>query len=339
MIDKAVEVVAWQDESYSMAQQGSINDYNRYGPPGVPTQNPHYQPPASGEPSDVANVQEYVRQALADVPELFTAFAVPDPDIAAGMMNGPLYRTAGTLVPNLRIARRADGGLSTEVLAGDSEVEPVGQLAVNIGLHMEHWEGDAAIEFSGYCSKLGTAAVMQQSAALNLAEIMEAHLEIRRRQLTDAWRIGEDTIKVMDSLSAWCRSRKKSTQTVLTVVGAIAAVVVISVAPEALPAGAALGAEVIQGLGAVLGTVPDSKEETLSIAGATVQDVIQSMSVALYTLQARVDAQEELLVGALSKLATAMNERRGSLLVEPLGKYIGLADADLPELREQFYNR
>ncbi|SDT78507.1 hypothetical protein [Actinoplanes derwentensis] len=63
------------------------------------------------------------------------------------------------------------------------------------------------------------------------------------------------------------------------------------------------------------------------------------MSVALYALQARVDEQEELLVGALTELSDAMDSRRRLLVVEPLGSYSGLAGVDLPEIREQFYNR
>ncbi|MEU8662596.1 hypothetical protein [Actinoplanes philippinensis] len=341
IIDKAAEVVLWQDESYSMAQQGSINDYSRNGSIGVDTDNPHYQPPASGEPSDNANVQEYVRQALADVPQYFTAFSVPDPDTAVEGVTRPLYRVAGTLIPNLRISRRAEGQLSTEVLAGDSgESESINQLVGNIvDIHMNHWEGDGATEFAGYCSKLSEAALLQQHVALNLAEIMEAHLEIRRCQLTDAWNIGEDTIKVLDSLDAWCLNRKKSTQTVLTVVGAIAAVIVVAVAPESIPAGAVLGAEVIQGLGATLGTVPDKKDEPAPISGATVQDVIQSMSTALYTLQARVDEQEELLVGALGAMSRTMDQVRTKLVPPAADVFFGLDDAPLPDVKADFYNR
>ena len=118
IVYKAAEVVLWQDESYSMAQQGSINDYTKSQMPSEPTANPHYQPPASGEPSDIPNVQEYVRQALADVPQYFTAFSVPDPDSVNESVTTPLYRTSGTLVPSLRLTRKGGEQLFTDTLAG-----------------------------------------------------------------------------------------------------------------------------------------------------------------------------------------------------------------------------
>ncbi|GAA2845491.1 hypothetical protein Acy02nite_46950 [Actinoplanes cyaneus] len=341
VVDKAAEVVLWQDDSYSQAQQGSINDYTKSQTPGMDTGNPHYAAPSSGRPEDNANVQEYVRQALADVPGYFTAFSVPDPDSINASLTGPLYRTAGTLVPSLKLTRKAGGQLSTDSLAGaDAAGETIGQLVGHITtIHMKYWTGDAANAFSGYCAALADAAGLQHQLATSLAEVMDAHLEIRRRQLTDIWTIGETTIKVLDSLDQWCMNRKKSTQTVLTVVGAIAAVVVVAAAPEALPAGSAVAAEAIQSLGAILGTVPDKKDEALSISGATVQAVIQSMTDAIHKLYEYIDRQEQLLAQALGALRNATDMYRQMLLVPSPREFTALAGADIDTVRGVFYDR
>ncbi|WIM98601.1 hypothetical protein ACTOB_002205 [Actinoplanes oblitus] len=340
VIDKAAEVVLWQDESYSQAQQGSIDDYTKSQTPGMTTSNPHYSAPSSGNPEDNGNVQEYVRQALADVPTYFTAFSVPDPDSINESLTSPLYRTAGTLIPSLKLTRKAGGQLSADSLAGDAQAESVSQLVGHItNVHMKYWTGDAANKFTGYCAALTDAADLQHQFATSLAEVMDAHLELRRRQLTDVWNIGETTIKVLDSLDQWCLNRKKGTQTALTVVGAIAAVVVVAVAPETLPAGSAVAAETIQSLGAILGTVPDKKEETLSITGATVQAVIESMIDSIRKLNEQVDQQEQLLAQALGALRQAVDLHRAQLLVPPPGEFTKLADADIGTLREVFYNR
>ncbi|BCY13239.1 hypothetical protein [Actinoplanes sp. L3-i22] len=340
VVDKAAEVVLWQDNSYSQAQQGSIDDYAKSQTPGMATSNPHYLAPTSGSPEDNANVQAYVREALADVPSYFTAFSIPDPDSINESLTSPLYRTAGTLIPSLRLTRKAGGQLSTETLAGaDSQDETVGQLVDYVTtIRMKYWTGDAADNFSGYCSALTHAAGLQHQYATTLAEVMDAHLELRRRQLTDVWTIGENTIKTLDSLDQWCMNRKKGTQTVLTVVGAIAAVVVVAVAPESLPAGAAMAAESIQSLGAILGTVPDQKDERFEIAGATVQAVIQSMTEAIQKLHDRIDYQEQLLANALGALRNAVNGRRSKLLITPPGKFTSLADADITTLRNVFHS-
>jgi hypothetical protein len=340
VVDKAAEVVLWQDDSYSRAQQGSIDDYTRSQTPGTTTGNPHYTAPTSGNPEDNANVQAYVREALADVPGYFTAFSVPDPDSINESLTGPLYRTAGTLIPSLRLTRKAGGQLSTETLAGaGSEIEAVSQVVGNItGIHMKYWTGDAANKFAGYCSALAFAASMQHEYAISLAEVMDAHLELRRRQLTDIWTIGENTIKTLDSLDQWCMNRKKGTQTVLTVVGAIAAVVVVAVAPESLPAGAAVAAETVQSLGAILGTAADKKQENTEIAGATVQAVIQSMTGTIHKLHEYVDQQEQLLVNALTAIQNAVNRYRPKLFVSPPGKFTSLADADITTLRDVFHS-
>ncbi|BCY08929.1 hypothetical protein [Actinoplanes sp. L3-i22] len=264
---------------------------------------------------------------------------MPDPDSVNASLTGPLYRTAGTLIPSLMLTRKAGGQLSTDSLAGaDSAGETIGQLVGHItNIHMKYWTGDAANAFSGYCGALTDAAGMQHQLATDLAEVMDAHLEIRRRQLTDIWIIGETTIKVLDSLDHWCTNRKKSTQTVLTVVGAIAAVVVV--APETLPVGSAVDAEAIQSLGAILGTAPDKKDETLSISGATVQAVIQSMTDTLHKLYEYVDQQEQLLAQALGALRNAIDTYRQMLLVPPPSEFTALAEADIGTTRRVFYDR
>jgi hypothetical protein len=51
VVDKAAEVVLWQDDSYSQAQQGSIDDFTKAQTPGMDTGNPHYAAPDAGHPT------------------------------------------------------------------------------------------------------------------------------------------------------------------------------------------------------------------------------------------------------------------------------------------------
>ena len=259
VVEKAAEVTLWQDESFSQAQQAAVNDYTKSGSAVTP-QNIHYSKPTSGEPHDPENVKAYVRSMLADVPQIFAAFSVPDPDSVGEAITSPLYRTSGTLLPSLRLTRKNGGErLTTETLASpESGAESVHKLVDYMTtIHMKHWTGDAANKFIGYCVNLKLAAELHHGLAVSLAEAMDAHLEIRRRQLTDIWSVGEKTLTTLDALDSWCTG-KKTTQNVITVVGAISAVVVV-VASE----GAALpvAAEVVQSLAAVLGNHPGRKGE------------------------------------------------------------------------------
>jgi hypothetical protein len=338
VVEKAAEVTLWQDESYSQTQQDSINDYAKAQTPTTPAANPHYTPPASGDPDDPENVKAYVRSDLADLPRYFTAFSVPDPDAVGEVVTEPFYRTAGTLVPNLRLTRKNGGQtLSAETLADSGPyVETVDMMVKLITtVHMKFWTGKAAGAFYGYCLAHQDAAWLQNQLALDLAEAMEAHLELRRRQLTDVWNIGERTIQTLDALDSWC-SRKKTTQNVLTVVGAIAAVaVVVSTEGVAAP----VAAEGVQGLAAILAATPDPTPEPADISGATVPAVLQSMFDAIQKLHRRVDEQQQLLCQALTTLQSRVRNGRSAYLVPPPGDFTALAGADVGTLRTTFYDR
>ncbi len=337
VVEKAAEVTLWQDESYSHAQQDSINDYTKAKTPTTPTENAHYTPPASGDPDDSENVKAYVRSDLADLPRYFTALSVPDPDGIREVLTEPFYRTAGTLVPNLRLTRTTGGHLSTDSLADSGpNVEPVGTM-VNLitDVHMKHWEGEAALAFYGYCNAHAEAARLQNQLALNLAETMEAHLELRRRQLTDVWNIGERTIQTLDALDSWC-GRKKTTQNVLTVADAIAAVlVVVSTDGAAGP----IAAEGVQSIAALLTAIPDPTPEPADISGATVPAVLQSMFDATQKLHRRIDEQQQLLRQTLIRMQANVRGKLPRMLVEPAGKFTALAGADVQTLRTTFYDR
>jgi hypothetical protein len=202
-------------------------------------------------------------------------------------------------------------------------------------VHMKHWEGEAARAFYEYCNAHDEAARLQNQLALNLAETMEAHLELRRRQLTDIWNIGERTIQTLDALDSWC-GRKKTTQNVLTVMGAITAVlVVVSTDGAAAP----IAAEGVQSLGALLGAIPDSTPEPADISGATVQAVLQSMFDAIQKLHRRVDEQQQLLRQMLIRMQANVRGKRPRILVGPSGKFTALAVADVQTLRTTFHAR
>jgi hypothetical protein len=338
VVEKAAEVTLWQDESYNQAQQDSVNDFTKSHTPVTPTKNPHYAMPTSGDPTDAENIKAYVRSALADLPRYFTVFSVPDPDSINDAITTPFYRTAGTLVPSLRLTRKnGDGHLTTDTLAGsDSTAESVNEMLEFITtIHMKHWTGDAANAFTGYCLMLKQAVEIQHQFAISLAEVMDAHLELRRRQLTDVWNIGEKTIQALDALDSWC-NRKKTIQNVLTVVGAIAAVVVVVATEGAV---APVAAEGVQSLAAILGTIPDRQEEPADISGATVQAVVSSMYNVIQKLHTLIDEQEQQLQRALQTLQTVVHGAMPTLLVEPPTEFTGLSSVDIDTLRTIFIDR
>ena len=218
--DKAVAVTMSQGDSYAEAQRYAHNDATRYRTYQTPLTNRNYQPPTSGAPDDGGNIRRYAEQMYADVPALFTAFSVPDPDLANGMVE-TLYRAAVTMQPSLAVAQQG-GKLANPLLTSAlSGTVPVKQMTAFIGVHMKNWDGPAAEAFSSYVNGFETSVQLQRELAIALAITLEMHLEVRRRMLTDVWEIGQQALKVLEVLDAAKFPSRTTLQVALTVAGAI----------------------------------------------------------------------------------------------------------------------
>ena len=87
------------------------------------------------------------------------------------------------------------------------------------------------------------------------------------------------------------------------------------------------------------GTIPDEKEKSADISGATVQAVIGSMYDAIQRLHRDIDEQEGHLQQALTKLQAFVRARMPDMLVTPPGEFTSLASADRETLRTTFIDR
>jgi hypothetical protein len=330
--DLAVRVTMSQSASYGDAQQRANNDATRVDN-SQPTRVEGYQPPGSGRPDDDANLRNYVQQEYAGIPDMFTAFAVPDPDYCRAMVDA-FYQSAVTLAPGAEIAQ--DGGkVSLPLLATPLDgVNTVADGVIFITTRMKSWVGEAAGAFERYIKKREEVAKWQRDLAIAVAVLLEAQLEIRRRMLTDVWEIGQKTIKVLESLDGWCPPNK-ALQTTLTVAGAVGAVLLAGGTGGA----AAVAVEGVQSAAAILGAA--GAPPKADIGGLTVPAVISSMAAAMTRLQRAVDIQERDLVECVQKAAAWFYEQL-ELSTNPVPpKFDRLANAGVDELDglKQFYDR
>ena len=307
--DKAIQVTLSQSESYGQAQERANNDAARVEslqPPLVGG----YAPPTSGAPDDYGNLRRYLALEYSGLPEMFTAFSVPDPN-ACGTMAKTLYSAAATLEPSLELTPQRDK-LTTPLLApAITGTQPVAQTVDSAVVHMKSWYGDAATAFEGYVKSLTHAADLQRNFATSLAQLLEAQLEIRRCLLTDAWEIGQQTLKALESLDGWCPSGNSVTVT-LTVAGAVAATVFAFVTEGF---GSAIAVEGVQSAATILSAISSAGPAQAAIGGPTVPQVISSMRTAMDRVWQALDAQERDLVYCTQQLTAAL--RRRSDYVQP----------------------
>jgi hypothetical protein len=168
--DKAIHVTMTQDDSYGMAQQQANNDATRYATGQQPLA-PKYVPPTHGRADDHDNLEAYLHQAYADIPRLFTQFAVPNPDGIRPAVDA--YQAAVTVAPSLEIKREGNTLTAPLQVGGAAGTVPVQQTVDTIVIHMKRWDGDAADSFEGYVKRLQTSAAYHRDIALSLAYVLE----------------------------------------------------------------------------------------------------------------------------------------------------------------------
>jgi hypothetical protein len=336
--DKAVEVTMRQYtnlgyDDYGDAQTRATN-YPYQNPPGTgPLEQYGYTPAARGRQDDYDNLKRFVSAENASIPELFTAFSIPDPTAAQSTVDS-LYQTAAGLSPNLKVTVK-DGKPYAPMLDGTAPPSAPVETTVNyMKTHLQHWDGDAALAFKGYLDNFTVAAGLQYDFACALAITMDIQLEIRKRLLTDVWDIGNKTLKVLDSLTGVCPSPQKIGVEITVWAAAVGIL-------GAIPSGGAATVSAVGWLVGTLMTMPVSKPPTDSVGGQSVVEVIQSMHRLLVRVAEGIDSQQQELVTVLRKLSTQVTT--DSQLVEPVApaKLSGLTTAgvDVLDTGRAFYDR
>ncbi|GAB2617967.1 hypothetical protein Aab01nite_31530 [Paractinoplanes abujensis] len=314
--DKAVQVTMDQAASYAEAQQAANNDATR-SDTGQMTQVPTYSTPVSGRPDDEDNLRSYVGQAYAEIPALFAAFGLPDPDASRPMLDA-LYSVAATVAVDLQLTSRDNKITAPDATAPISGTAPLAEVADLIDGHLKNWSGDAALAFEVYLKNNIRAAALHREIALSLALGLEAQLEINRRTNTDIWEIGQKTYKALEGLDAWCPGANASKSTaMLTIAGAIAAVIFAGATAGAGGAAfaAAVGVEGLQSLATTLSNVGPLQNKKVDIGGMTVPPIITGMQNAMTTLTKSIDAQQQELAAGLSSFTQSVHANWNKILI------------------------
>ena len=339
--EKAIKVTMEQEASYAQAQQRANNDASRVAsdqPPSVQG----YVPPSHGRPDDHGNLEDYVSGAYADIPRLFSQFAVPDPASAQPMLDA-LYRAAVTVEPSLQI-KSDNGRLTVPLQIGDTPgTVPVKETVNIITTHLKQWEGDAADAFEIYIKNLEISAAYQREVALSLAAGLEASLSIRRALLTDIWEIGNKTLKALDAIEGWCPGQRAAkVQALLTIGGAIAAVVFVGIATGGTGAAIATATAVegLQSTASILGTVPAlTTKET--IGGMTVPPILEGMANAITILNRSLNEQQQEVTRAVQAVSQSLDGVYHRALLSAPERLTSIAGSDRQHLEQPggFYVR
>lgn len=337
---KAIEVTMDQADSYGQAQQAANNDATR-SDTGQLTQVPGYTTPASGRPDDEGNLRAYVTQAYAEIPAMFAAFALPNPDDSRPMLDA-LYSVAATVQVDLQLTSRNNtvaAPSAVNPIAGTAQVSEVVDL---ISGHMKQWTGDAALAFEHYLKNNVRAAALQRQVVLSLALGLEAQLEINRRINTDIWEIGQKTYKALDGLDAWCPGANASKSVaLLTIAGAIAAVIFAGATAGAGGAAfaTAVGVEGLQSLATTLSNTGPLETKKVDIGGLTVPPIITGMQNAMTELSKSLDAQQRDLSSGLSAFTREVQKNWNKIMIPGPDALNTVRTADSAALRtnEGFY--
>jgi hypothetical protein len=287
--DTAIRVTMTHDSQYGYAQQ-RINSHNA---------DPAGYTPAPGTASDDAeNVRRFATAEFANIPDMFTSFALPDPNDCQPTVDA-LFRVAATLRLDLALPGADKKFYLPYTMQDDPLRVPLRDTVRATKLRMQHWTGTGADRFKVYLEEFEGSIDFQRGLAVSLALTLQSQMEIRKRILTDVWETGNTTIKVLDALDAWHCPTRGGAALSLTVVGAVAAVLAAATAQEGIAVG--ITAAISGSAGSILST---SGPYTVSqpMSGATVPGVIISMQNALAKVRTNADRQSQDLVTGLAAL-------------------------------------
>lgn len=330
--DLAIAVTMKHDDDYGLAQQQANNYPNQVGT-GVRPPLDGYTPPSSGPDDSSGNVRRFVSAEYADIPQFFTNFAIIDPGSIQYAIDD-LYRTAATLEPDLKVELKDGQGHSKlylpVTLGGAAARPPVRDVVNAMNVRLADWHGPAGDAVKIYLGKYDVASQLQRQLTISLAVTLQAQMEIRQRMLTDVWSIGENTIKALNKVNNNYCPDNANVGTVLTIVGAIGAVLL------AIPTdGLSLAVEGLQSAGSILGARSSATLQK-TIGGHTVPQVLLSMIDAGREVMKSVNEQQADLVSCLNSLQNELGKIMSVVQLPPPTGVNDLRTAGIDTLHKTF---
>lgn len=282
---------------------------------------------ADNPPITQDTIRAHAQTAYAQIPQFFTAFATPDPAKAQPMIDS-LWGVAYALEPKILTSvmhTPLDNPIPSNAW---HPYTSIGSRVQDIkDPRMKYWGGPAADSFeTNYLEPLSAAVTPQSEMAAALALSLTAQKQLREAAHNNIWRIGQETLKVLDTLH---HTSPHDGQVVFTVFTA-AISVLLAVPTDGWSFAGAFGLMMsVKGLGDA------AADLTKTIGGKTVYAVISSMADAITTLTNGTDQQEQVIATFLGKVGSQITTAD---MTPPRPTSVsGLAHASRDILKTQFY--
>ena len=222
-VDAVCEDMNHQMDAISKVQQSDAHHQAQYSGYG-----------SGGEMPSVAEVTNWANTEFGYIKPLFGGFGNGGPELSEPARND-MWSIVGALDPTFKAKINDQGGDVTSVMptgsqrwrpdtGGDPNIT-VADRAGAMSRRLEYWRGTASDNFnSNFVVKVPSKAEMQKSVAATLATCIEAEQRIRLNANNDAWRTGQATIKLLESMSHPCQGSTRAVAGGLTVFSALASV-------------------------------------------------------------------------------------------------------------------
>lgn len=262
---------------------------------------------AGGDMPSVAEIKDWAGTEFGDLPRLFGGFGNGDPQ-GSEPARDAMWSIVGALDPTFKAKIKDQGGHLARVMptgskrwrpdmAGDPNItiaDREGAIIRRLG----YWRGTAADSFhDNFVVMIPGKAEMQRAVAASLAACIESEQRIRASANDDVWRIGEATIKLLDSMSHPCQGSAQDVAGGLTIFAALVSVLAVEG-----PVGAALAVVGVASTSAnaVSSAAPGKKTikitgkpKPATITGGSVLSVISSMRHTVQLVIGEISAQEQ----------------------------------------------
>lgn len=309
-----------------------------YGPD---PRNPQQQQAAADQIPTREEVRAAANKAYADLPDLFTWFATPDP-----ARTSPAIENLWVVVRGVGSALDKEGGSSAPTYPiKDDSWEPnveLGERSKKVdGLIGKNWDGEAYRAFRyNFVMHIDTTIERQGKVASALAVSLQAHKAIRDCFHTDIWKIGQNVTKALDTVGDCNSDDVDSAITVFTAIAGVAlAVPTDGVSLVALAGLAKEGASASKDVKAALKTNSGNTKK-VPIGGPTVDAIVKNLRSAVNTLRSGTTDQEYELYQFIHAVGQEADRHWDKYVVPKPGRLTALDHANVDKLDgdRQFYD-
>jgi hypothetical protein len=275
-----------------------------------------------------SQVQGYIGSKFYDIPGEFSWHGYPDPESCTPMIDD-LWRVAVTLDNSVQQMATDGSGNLTPVTPPSTE--PIETLVRRMrDADLRDWTGQASGNFVGdFLDPILQAVTRQGELAGWLALVLTSYQKLRRCEIEDAYKIGQETLDALDHAYLDSTSGTTAVKDSLSIIGALG-----SLATAAAPAAVLLATNTLAA--AVIGAANDSQATPKNtngnpITGHTVLDVLNNMDGALIQLTEAANQEEQILESVLTNLSKNVNGDRYINIPSP-GDATSVADRNLSGL-------